>query len=414
MDAMMGDKVMRRIKRGRHPEKALSAAGVRALSAPGFYADGHGLYLKVDENGAKRWVQRLVIHGKRRDIGLGSVSLVSLAEAREAALANRKAARAGGDPLGERRKAEGVPLFEDAAKTVHKLHLPTWRNPKHGQQWINSLEEHVFPHFGRKKVDIVTSADVLSALAPIWTSKPETAARVRQRIGAVMKWCIAKGWRSDNPAEAIAKALPKHDKAAVKHRKALPYQEVAEAIAKVHRSGATLAGKLAMEFLILTATRSGEARGAKWDEFDLEAKVWTVPAERMKAKKPHRVPLSPRALEILAEAKKLQDRHGFVFPGTKEGKPLSDMTLSKLLRELGIDCVPHGFRSSFRVWAGEQTNIPREVCEFALAHVIKDKAEAAYQRSDLFEKRRKLMDSWAGYLAKQQKKADVVTLEKMA
>lgn len=391
---------MRRIKRGRHPEKALSAAKVRSIEEPGFYADGHGLYLKVDPSGAKRWIQRIVIRGKRTDLGLGSASLVSLAEAREQALQNRRTARKGGDPLSERRDSEEVLTFEEAARKVHELHLPTWRNPKHGAQWLNTLTEYAFPLMGRKKMDAVTSADVLAVLSPIWTAKPETAARVRQRIGAVMKWGIAQGWRTDNPAADVTRALPKRDKSKIQHRAALPYSKVAGAIAKVKASGATESAKLALEFLILTATRSGEVRGAKWGEIDREAKVWTIPAERMKAKKPHRVPLSPRALALLDEAENLPSEAGFIFPGAVKGKPLSDVTLSKLLKELGIECVPHGFRSSFRVWAGEQTNLPREVCEFALAHVVRDKTEAAYQRSDLFEKRRKLMEAWAGYLAK--------------
>lgn len=383
---------------GRHPEKALTAISVRNTKMPGFYADGNGLYLKVDKSGAKRWVQRLMIQGKRRDLGLGPVSLVSLAVAREQAIENRKVARAGGDPLAERRKAEEVPTFEEAARHVHKQHLPTWRNPKHAQQWISTLEQYALPHFGNKKVRDITSADVLNALSPIWTTKPETASRVRQRIGAVMKWAIAKGWRMDNPAEAITKALPKQDKAARQHQSALPYTEVSQAIATVQGSHASHAVKLAFEFLILTACRSGEVRGARWDEFDLKEKIWTIPAERMKAKRAHRVPLSPRAIEVLHEAQQLNAGNDWGFPSPTTGKALSDMALSKLMRDLGINAVPHGFRSSFRVWAGEQTSIPREVCEFALAHVIKNKAEAAYQRSDLFEKRRELMALWSAYL----------------
>jgi integrase len=384
---------------GRHQEKRLTAAAIRGQRNAGFYADGHGLYLKVDPSGAKRWVQRLVIQGKRRDLGLGSAAVVSLADAREAALGNRKLARAGQDPLAARKLHSGVLTFEAAAQRVHDLHLPTWRNPKHGKQWIKTLSEYAFPQFGRKRLDTITSADVLSALSSIWNSRPETARRVKQRIGTVMKWAIAQGWRTDNPAETISKALPKHDRSKVRHQKALPYGSVADAIAVVRASGASQSSKLALDFIILTATRSGETRGAKWSEFDLERAEWTIPAERMKAKRAHRIPLSPRCLEILKEAAKPKDKAGFVFAGTVEGKPLSDATLSKLLKELDVEAVPHGFRSSFRDWAGEQTNFPREVCEFALAHVIKDKAEAAYARSDLFEKRRKLMATWAQYLS---------------
>lgn len=211
----------------RQPKKALSAAFVRTVTDPGKYFDGHGLFLRVEPNGAKRWVQRIVIRGKRREIGLGSAALVSLAEARQEALDNRRVARSGGDPLAAKREAAAVLTFAEAARKVHDLHRPTWRNEKHGQQFINTLETYAFPHFGKMRVSDVTTADVLAALTPIWTEKPETARRVRQRIGTVMKWAVAQGWRQDNPAEAISKALPKHDASRVKNRKALHYSEVA-------------------------------------------------------------------------------------------------------------------------------------------------------------------------------------------
>lgn len=384
---------------GQHREKRLSAATVRTLKEPGLHGDGNGLYLKVDPSGAKRWIQRLMIEGKRRDIGLGSVSLVSLAEAREKALENRKLARAGGDPLAAKKRSMDVLTFKAAAEKVHELSKPTWRNEKHGDQWINTLTTYVFPVFGSKRIDAVESADVLAALSPIWNSHPETARRVKQRMGSVFKWAMANGWRLDNPAEVIGRALPKHDRSAVKHREALPYEAVASAIKKVRASDAGAVTKLAFEFLVLTATRSGETRKATWSEFDLDKAIWTIPAARMKAKKPHRVPLPPRCMVILEDAKKLKrDEDDLVFPGTKAKKPLSDMTLSKLMKDLDIAAVPHGFRSSFKDWTSEATSHPREVAEFALAHVIKDKAEAAYARSDLFEKRRALMDDWAAYL----------------
>jgi integrase len=385
---------------GRHQEKRLSAATVRTLKEAGFYGDGNGLYLKVDANGAKRWVQRLVIHGKRRDLGLGSVTLVSLAEARESALQNRKQARTGEDPVAAKRRSEGILTFAEAAQKVHDLSKPTWRNDKHGNQWLSTLQAYAFPHFGTKRINTVNGADVLAALTPIWNSHPATASRVKQRVGTVMKWAMAQGWRDDNPAETITKALPRHDQSKVQHRKALPYDAVANAIAKVRASEAGATTKLAFEFLVLTATRSGEVRGATWAEVDLAKGVWTIPAARMKAKKEHRVPMSARCIAILEEAEALkQPGSDLVFPGTKQDRPLSDMTLSKLMKELSIAAVPHGFRSSFRDWAGEQTNHPREVVEFALAHVIKDKAEAAYARSDLFEKRRRIMDDWCDFLA---------------
>ncbi len=384
---------------GQHREKRLSAQTVRSLNLPGLHGDGNGLYLKVDPSGAKRWIQRIVIEGKRRDLGIGPLSLVSLTEAREKALENRKLARAGGDPLATKKRSMEVLTFKAAAEKVHELSKPTWRNTKHGDQWLNTLTTYAFPFFGSKRIDTVTGAEVLGALSIIWSSHPETARRVKQRIGTVFKWAMANGWRTDNPAETISKALPKHDRSKVKHRDALPYDAVEAAIATVKASDAGTATKLAFEFLVLTATRSGETREATWTEFDLDKAVWTIPAARMKAKKLHRVPLPPRCIAILKEAATLKrDGDDLVFPGTKDKRPLSDMTLSKLMRELGICAVPHGFRSSFRVWAGEQTHHPHEVMEFALAHVIKNKAEAAYARSDLFDKRRALMVDWSDYL----------------
>ena len=388
---------MKTLKSGKHPEKALSAAFVRTVSEPGKYFDGNGLFLRVDPSGARRWVQRIVIRGKRKELGLGAFPLVSLAEAREAAFENRKLARSGGDPLADKKREKAVPTFAEASKTVHAMHLPTWRNPKHAAQFISTLETYAFPRMGRVKVSEVSTADVLAVLTPIWLEKAETARRVRQRIGTVMKWAIAKGWRSDNPADAISQALPKQNRTQ-EHRKALHYSEVAGCIEKVNASNADLSTKLAFEFLVLTAARSGEARGATWDEIDLDAKLWTVPANRMKAKQEHVVPLSKRAIAVLREAKGLGDGTGLVFPGTKAGKPLSDMTLSKLVKELGFLADIHGFRTSFRTWTQERTNYPREIAEAALAHKIKDKAEAAYARSKLLEKRAKMMQAWSNYL----------------
>ena len=377
-------------------EKALSAAFVRTVTKPGKYTDGHGLFLKVDTSGARRWVQRIVIRGKRSEIGMGSASLVTLAEAREQAVQNRKLAREGGDPLQSKRAAQALLSFEDAARKVHKIHEPTWRNKKHAAQFLSTLETYTFPRIGKLKVSEVTTADVLAVLQPIWLAKPETARRVRQRIGTVMKWAVANGWRTDNPAEAISQALPKHVDTQ-QHRKSLHYDKVPDFLDALKASDANTSTKLALELVILTASRSSEVRKADWSEFDLEQGIWTRPAEHMKSKKEHRVPLSPRALEIVAEVGKLGDGAGLVFPGTKIGKPLSDMTLLKLTKALGYDVHVHGFRTSFKTWTQERTNTPREVSEAALAHVVKDKAEAAYARSDFFEKRRKLMERWADF-----------------
>ncbi|HVG48725.1 MAG TPA: integrase arm-type DNA-binding domain-containing protein, partial [Rubellimicrobium sp.] len=285
----------------RRPEKALTAQAVKNAREPGKYFDGHGLYLLVRPNGAQFWMQRIVIRGKRCELGLGGTALVTLAEARVKALANRKLAREGGDPLGAKRAAARVMTFEEAAREVHRLHLPTWRNPKHGAQFLATLETYAFPRMGGTPMTDISSSDVLAVLSPIWTAKAETARRVKQRIGTVMKWGIAQGWRKDNPAETIATALPRAEKQKAA-RKALPYGEVPGFLSALHASKAGLSTKLALEFLVLTAARSGEVRGATWGEVDLRAGVWTVPAARMKMKKAHRVPLSPRALAILTEA----------------------------------------------------------------------------------------------------------------
>ncbi|MDB5660455.1 MAG: hypothetical protein JWS10_3070 [Cypionkella sp.] len=391
----------------RAPAKALTARAVDAAKEPGKYFDGNGLYLRVDKSGLRLWVQRIVIRGKRREIGLGSPDLVSLATARENARRNRQLAYEGQDPIQLKNEARAVPTFAEAARTVHELHKPTWRNEKHAAQFISTLETYAFPTFGNLRVSEVTSADLMKALAPIWTAKQETARRVRQRIGVVLKWAVAKGWRKDNPADAVSLALPKVGNA-VEHRKSLGYAEVAGCIQTVQASGAGLSTKLALEFLVLTASRSGEARDALWSEIDLAAKLWTIPALRMKAKRAHRVPLSGRVVAILKEARGLSEGDGLVFPGTIKGRPLSDMTLIKLVRELGFPIDIHGFRTSFRTWAQERTTFPREVAEAALAHMAGDAVEQAYARSDLFEKRGKMMEAWAGFLS--ERRGEVVRI----
>ncbi|MRX49441.1 tyrosine-type recombinase/integrase [Paracoccus sp. S-4012] len=381
----------------RRPEKALTAVAVRTASKPGKYFDGHGLYLRVEPNGTKFWVQRIVIQGKRRELGLGSASLVPLAEAREKALGNRKLAREGGDPLAARRERQEVLSFEAASRRVHELHLPTWRNEKHGRDFISSLESYAFPLIGKMPVSNIAAADVLRVLMPIWTAKPETARRVRQRIGTVLKWAVAQGWRQDNPADSITQALPKVAKSQV-HRKSLPYAEVADCLTAVRQSRAMTSTKLAVEFLVLTAARSGEVREAVWEEVDDEKALWVIPAARMKAKRAHRVPLSPEALTILREARAFGDGSSLIFPGSRYGVPLSDMTLSKLVKELGFDADVHGFRTSFRTWVQEQTEYPRELAEAALAHSVGDAVEQAYARSDLLDRRRAMMEAWSAYL----------------
>ncbi|MEX0349862.1 MAG: tyrosine-type recombinase/integrase [Paracoccaceae bacterium] len=388
-------------RKGRHPQNALSAPFVRSAKGPALYADGNGLYLKVDESGARRWIQRLMIRGNRREIAIGSVALVSLSSAREAALDNRRIARAGGDPLAEKARALTIPTFEEAAREAHEANKSSWRNEKHALLYLNSLKTYAFPHFGHISVAEVDGSQVLAALLPIWTSKQDTARRVRQRIATVFKWAIAKGWRTDNPAEAVKAVLPKQDRSKKANRKSLPYKQVADCIQSVRDSGADSSTKLAIEFLIHTAARSIEVREAVWGEVNLDERLWAVPATRMKMATAHQVPLTQRAVEMLREARKLH-RGDLIFPGRNHKRPLSDATLLKLVREQGYDCDVHGFRASFRTWSQEQTNFPREVCEMALAHKVGDDTETAYARSDLFDKRRKLMDAWASYLARQE------------
>ena len=393
----MGAKFMQ----SQYPNKrrnSLSAAFVKNAPAGKFY-DENGLFLKVEPGGSRRWVQRIVIQGKRRDIGLGSWPLVSLREARQAAFENRKLARAGGDPLALKRRSD-VPTFAEAIETVIGIHKPGWKDGgKTANHWRATLRDYALRELGRKRVSDITAADVMSVLLPIWATKSETARRVRQRIGAVMKWAIAQGFRLDNPAgEAIGAALPKTN-GVRQHLRALPHTEVAAAIATIRGTDAYRATVLAFELLVLTAARSSEVRLARWHEMDMEAATWTIPAERMKMKREHRVPLSSRAMAVLREAHQLRDGSELVFPSVT-GRPLTDSTISKLVRENGIKAVPHGFRSSFRSWCAECSDAPREVCELALAHVNSNRVEAAYMRTDLFERRRRLMEQWAEYLAK--------------
>ena len=381
---------------GRHPSNALSAALLRSAS-PGRYADGNGLYLFVQPSGTRSWIQRLVVRGRRRELGLGSLALVSLAEAREKALANRKLAREGGDPLAEKRRAEGIPTFAEAASRVLEQKRDGWRGRRHHREWMSSLRRFAFPRIGKMPVSEVTSADVLEILTPIWHRKASSARRVRQRLRAVLEWTVAMEYRIDNPCDRIGPVLgPQQD--VTEHMRALPHGEVAATIRTVQAATAPEVAKLAFEFLVLTAARWSEVRWAEWEEIDRDEGVWTVPASRMKANRKHRVPLCGRALEILEAARRLGKGAGPLVFTRRGGKPLNDKELRWLVREQGIAAVPHGFRSSFRDWAAEETDHPREVIEAALAHVVRDRVEAAYARSDLFERRRVLMDDWSRYL----------------
>ena len=336
--------------RGRHPNNALTPVFVRNVSWAGRYCDGQGLYLDVRPTGSRGWIQRLTIRGRRTELGLGGFPLVSLKEAREKAFANRKLARDGGDLLAEKRRAESMPTFAEATRQVWTQLRPGWRSAQHAQLWMSSLKRFAFPRIGGMPISEVTSADVIGILAPIWHDKATTARKLRQRIRAVMEWAVAMDLRPDNPCDRIAPVLGAH-RNVVRHMRALPHGEVASAIEKVRGSNSGPVVKLAFELLVLTATRSGEVRGAVWTEIDRDEGVWTIPAERTKGSREHRVPLSGRALEILEEARSVGRGSPLVFPSAR-GKPLGNTSLWDLLRGLKIAAVPHGFRSSFRDWGG--------------------------------------------------------------
>lgn len=364
---------------------------------PGKYEDGQGLRLVVSPSGARKWVFRFMRAGKRVEMGLGSVPAVSLAQARERAADARKLVKAGKDPIAARRaeRAGGVPTFGKMADHLIESIEHGFRNAKHRYQWRQTLTQYAKP-LRPKPVDAITTEDVLECLKPIWATKAETASRVRGRIERVLDAAAARGLRSrDNPARwrgHLSALLPKRQRLTRGHHAAMPFSELAEFVARLRSMDGI--GARALEFTILTAARTGEVIDARWSE--IEGKVWIIPATRMKAGREHRVPLSQRALEILSEID--HGRTGdFVFPGSRRGRPISNMAMRMTARRAGIDYTVHGFRSAFRDWAGECTNFPREVAEAALAHVVGDATERAYRRGDALEKRRALMDAWAKF-----------------
>ena len=375
----------------------LTAKFVENVSEAGKYYDQHGLFLHVRPSGAKKWLQRYTFQGRRREIGLGSAKIVSVATARRNAHQNLVLVSEGIDPIEDKRQDSIIPKFELAARKVYEDNRPTWRNAKHAAQFITTLETYAFPVIGSMSVKEINSSHILRVLSPIWVTKAETAKRVRQRLSIVFKYCIAQQWRTDDPANiAIVEALP-NPKRKVQHRKSISYNEVSDFLETISKSSAGLSTKLGLEFLILTATRSGEVRNARWNE--VNGSIWTIPAERMKAGVAHRIPLPSRCIEILEEAKTISQGSGFIFEGTKPNKPLSENTFNKLMKELGLEVHAHGFRTSFRTWTQEKTNYPREIAEAALAHSLRDKAEAAYARSDLLEKRAEMMEAWAQFIS---------------
>lgn len=368
-----------------------------ATAKAGKYSDGGNLYLLVSEGGSKKWVLRFTFRGRAREMGLGSATVVSLADARERAADARRKIANGIDPIGDRKRDAGILTFGEMADQVCESLSAGFRNEKHKAQWKMTLEVYAAP-LRKLPVDAVSTDDVLGVLKPIWLTKAETASRLRGRIEKVLDAAKAKGLRQqENPARwrgHLDHLLPKPAKLTRGHHAAMPYENVPAFIVNLRKREAIAA--LALEFCILTAARSGEVFGLQWPEVDFDKRIWTVPGERMKAGRPHRVPLTERAVAILKKVRPLSENSEFAFPGQSLGRPLSSMAMEMMLRRMKItDATVHGFRSSFRDWAGNVSHFPREIAEAALAHVIGDKSEQAYRRSDALEKRRALMDAWA-------------------
>lgn len=385
------------------------------MTKPGRHADGNGLYLVIDESGARRWLFLFRWQGKLKEMGLGGLSAVSLADARAKASEARRQLDAGENPIEARRKAkasqEAVQTFGAFVDSLLPTITKSFRNAKHRAQWKSTLDTHA-AKLRPMRLDAIETADVLAMLKPIWQTKPETASRLRGRIEHVLAAATAEGLRTgDNPARwrnHLDKLLPKRGKLTRGHHAAMPYTVLPAFIADLREREAVAAR--ALEFAILCASRSGEVLGARWAEFDLSEKVWTIPAERMKAGKPHRVPLSARALAILTDLKKAEAGE-YVFPGAKPKRPLSSHALLMLMRRTAAkEFTPHGFRSSFRDWAGETTNFPRDVVEMALAHTVGDATERAYRRGDALEKRRNLLEAWARFVSTVKADAKIIEL----
>jgi integrase len=396
----------------------LNTLAMKKLVEPGRYGDGGGLWLQVRSAENRSWLLRYKFDGRERQMGLGPVELVGLAEAREAALAARKLVFQGIDPIDAREAAKAARLaekasaltFEDVANRYIAAHEASWKNAVHRAQWTSTLNMYVFPAFGARPVAAVETGNVMAVLDGLWQAKPETASRLRGRIEAVLDYAKARGWRTgENPARwrgHLENLLPKRSKVArVEHHAAMRWADIGDFMPKV-RASDTIAAR-ALEFTILCATRTSETLGARWREIDLARATWAVPAERMKAGVEHRVPLSDRAVEILTGLLPFRTSpDAFVFPGNKPGASLSQMALAMALRRMGEEEVTvHGFRSTFRDWTSETTSYPREVAEAALAHTVRDRVEAAYRRGDLFEKRRRLMAEWAEHCARPSRAA---------
>ncbi|MEJ1406725.1 MAG: integrase arm-type DNA-binding domain-containing protein [Candidatus Sedimenticola sp. (ex Thyasira tokunagai)] len=393
-----------------------------ATAGPGKYEDGGGLRLVVSKTGAKKWVLRFTIDRKRREMGLGSYPDISLAKARDKASEHRTQASEGIDPIEARRtEPEKTPTFTTCAARYIRAHRRGWKNAKHARQWVSTLKTYARPVLGSKKVDTITTEDILKILSPIWNTKTETAKRTQGRVENILDYAAAHKYCDPmNPARwrgHLDKLLPKPSRVKkTTHHPAMPYTEVPAFMAELSQNGCVSA--YALQLLILTATRTSEVLQAQWAEFDLDEGIWVIPAERMKAKREHRVPLPDTAIAILHALPRIKG-NPYLFTGARHSRPLSNMALLQLMRGMGYgvngdrgNYVPHGFRSSFRDWSGEVSSFPRDVAEMALAHTIENKVEAAYRRGDLFDKRRKMMQAWANYVNKQQ--GDVVSINRHA
>ena len=371
----------------------LNMSKVQTANA-GKHHDGDGLYLVVNQKGNRSWLLRATLNSKRRAWGLGAAKNIGLADVREKAAEYRRKIRSGINPAEASKHNEAVvPTFAETAEQAHMVKRDGWKNPKHAQQWINSLRTYAFLKIGNLPIDKIDTPEMLKVLQPIWLIKEETARRVRQRLGVVIDFAVVNKWRSHRVhMDLLDDALPKQ-KRKVRHHPALPYEDLPQFLATINDTITASPTILkALKFTILTAARTAEVRLAHWSEIDLEASTWTLPAGRMKNGKEHRVPLSGAAVSLLGER-----GEGFIFKGQKEGKALSDMSLLMPLKRAGLAITVHGFRSTFRDWGSEETGFSHEVTEMALAHTIENKVEAAYRRGDLFEKRRALMDAWSAY-----------------
>ncbi|MBB4096471.1 tyrosine-type recombinase/integrase [Sphingomonas kyeonggiensis] len=377
-------------------------SGLTALQVknarPGRHADGRGLYLVVRDSGSRAWVLRAQVEGKRQDFGLGAADKVSLSQARAKASEFRAKLKSGESVRTAKAAAKTVPTFSETARSCHMAIKGGWANKRHSDSWLASLDRHIFPWIGDRRVDEITSVMVRDALAPIWMKTPETARRALQRIGTVLDYAHIEGWCPHEAAlRSVTKGLPKQP-ADEGHFEAMPYADVPAFYARLQALPET-PGRDALMFTIFTAARSGETRHATWPEFDLQAATWSIPPARMKMKKLHVVPLTPPVIELLRRRWRLRSEdHGLAF-STDGLRPLSDMTMTKVLRDFGLEKITvHGFRSSFTDWAAEKTKVPKEVVDKALAHKLIDRVEAAYRRTDFFERRRRLMESWAKYV----------------